>query len=67
MSKHYSDKGGVYDLSQVHAVTPAIEKNRDGELKSKKAVLHFGGGAQIATDSDYDTVVAAWKGEKPAE
>lgn len=65
MSKHHSDKHGTYDLAQVHAVTPAIERNKDGETKSKKAVLHFSGGSQLTTDTDYDTLVSDWK-SKPA-
>ena len=62
MSKHHQDKHGTYDLSAVMAITPAIERNKENEIKSKKAVLHFPGGTQLATDSDYDKVVTQWKG-----
>lgn len=62
MSKHHSDKHGTYDLSMVHAITPAIERNKENEIKSKKAVLHFPGGSQLATNTDYDALVKQWKG-----
>lgn len=67
MSKHHADKHGTYDLAHVQAITPQIEKNRDGDIKSKKAVLHFVGGHQLATDTDYDSAVSKWKGDTAAE
>lgn len=66
MAKHHADKHGTYDLDQVHAITPLIERNKENEIKSKKALLHFSGGSQLSTDSDYDTVVSAWKGTPAA-
>ena len=63
MSNHHADKHGTYSLAAVHAITPAIERDRENNIKTKKAVLHFSGGSQLATNTDYDKLVCLWTGQ----